>query len=238
MTGLAFGWAVSAAVLLVIAALLGGVIGRGPTGILIDTRGRYSLTQLQLTLWTLVVVSMLSGLVWGRLTGGFPTDAFGFNIPGELLAVLGISIGSAASSTVVKAYKDTVTPRSIAASDSLIDSPHFAQIFLEEEGPMADKVVDITKFQNFWFTILLVFGYVALVIATIHKVKSIGDFVLPGFSQTFVLLLGISHAGYVAGKIPTSSQPAAGLAFNQLADYRADPSNVPSVAAPRRAPRH
>jgi hypothetical protein len=137
---------------------------------------------------------------------------------------------------VVKSYKDSIAPDSVAASYEDIDSPFFAQIFLQEDGPMADRVVDVTKFQNFWFTIILVSGYVALVITTIRS-TSVADFLLPGFSQTFVTLLAISHAGYIAGKIPTASQPAAGLRFSQLAAYLTGQSPLPHVAFPRRPPR-
>lgn len=235
MEGFFIAWALSAGVLLLVAAYLGGfVIKRGPLGVLIDTRGRYSLTQLQLVLWTLVIIPLISGLYWARLFGGDGSGALTFNIPGELLAVMGISVGSTASAVAVKSYKDNTTPASIAASADDVDPAHFAQVFLEEEGPMADQVVDIGKFQNFWFTLVLVVGYVALVINDAQGASAIANFTLPGFSTTFLTLLGISHAGYLAAKVPTSG-PAAGLSVSSLRTYQLT-GTPPSGLVARRAP--
>ncbi len=71
--------------------------------------------------------------------------------------------------------------------------PRPAQLFLEEEGREADQVVSITKFQNFVFTLVVAFAYVVLTI------KAQDYPVLP---QQVLWLIGISHAGYVAGKVP------------------------------------
>jgi len=228
-------WAVSAAVLLVVAAILGMVIHRGILGVLVDTRGRYSLTQLQIVLWTMVIVPLISGLFWARLAAGPASTALNFDIPGELLAVIGISVGSTASSITVKSYKDSTSPGSVAASAPGVDPPRLAQVFLEEEGAMADKVVDIGKFQNFWFTLILVVGYVALVISDAQSASSIAKFTLPGFSTTFVALLGISHAGYLAAKVPGRGA-AAGLNVTSLRTYQLTGAQPPVGFQPRKAP--
>jgi hypothetical protein len=69
---------------------------------------------------------------------------------------------------------------------------------------MADKVIDVTKFQNFWITLILVGAYVVLAVATISSLSDIGQLMsLPGLSANLVSLLAISHAGYLAGKIPS-----------------------------------
>jgi hypothetical protein len=236
VTALYVAWAITALVLLIVAGILGHTVGRGPAGLLIDTRGRYSLTQLQIVLWTLVVVSLISGLFWARLVNGHISNPLDFTIPGELLAVLGISVGSTTAALAVKSYKNTTQPSTIAASDPAVDAPRFAQVFLEEQGPIADKVVDVAKFQNFWFTMLLVVGYVALVIHTGQSAASVATFTLPGFSTTFVTLLGISHAGYLAAKVPGGNDPSAGL--NLAALHTSQRTGIaPEVAIPRFAPR-
>ncbi len=209
MAWVLWGWVIAAALLLLFAAALGlRAINRGLFGILIDQRGRYSLTQVQLVLWSIVVLSLIAGVFWGRLAGGLAQNALNFTIPTNLLLVLGISVGSAAATTVIKAQKDSSTPDTIAAShpDLLISPPPFAQVFLVEEGAMADKVIDVTKFQNFWITLILVGAYVAQSVSYVLGLSAIADLTtLPDFSQNFVTLLGISHAGYIVGKIPNQA---------------------------------
>jgi hypothetical protein len=129
-------WIISAALLLALAAWPGGRYVRtaGVFGILIDSRGRFSLTHLQLILWTLVVLPLVAGVFFGRLWAGVD-DPLGFNIPPELLGVLGISVGSAVTASAVKASKDLRVPDRVKASiaGSANDSPRFGQVLLIEE---------------------------------------------------------------------------------------------------------
>jgi hypothetical protein len=217
MSAVTTAWAISAAVLLLGSAAAGLLVRdrglNGPSrllGILIDDRGRYSLTRFQITLWSILVISVVAGLFYGRLASGSAATALDFKIPPELLAAMGISAGSAAAATAVKASKNATRPEAVAASGPQ-DLPRWTQMLLREEGSNADKVIDIAKFQNFWITIFLVGAYTLLVGAAISKAKTVGDFVLPGFSATFLTLLGISHAGYIAGKLPNPSGIPDGL---------------------------
>jgi hypothetical protein len=123
-------WAISAAVLLGLAALLGSLLPRGRLGaepsvlsILIDQRGRYSLSHFQIFAWTIVVLSLISGVFWGRLLLNAQV-ALSFTIPGQLLTVLGISAGSAVLATTVKSAKDNspAASQNVAASGTA-DSP-------------------------------------------------------------------------------------------------------------------
>lgn len=201
-------WAGAALVMLFAAAYLGANVRGSVLGVLIDTRGRFSLSHFQMVLWTLLALSLIAGVAAGRLLAGIP-DALSFSIPTTLLAVMGISIASTASAIVVKSAKDVQAPERIAASDAS-DRPRFSQIFLVEEGEFADKVIDITKFQNFWFTLILVAAY------AVFAAKRIGELgtamtALPDFNETLVLLLGISHAGYLAGKMPARPGNPEGL---------------------------
>lgn len=203
-------WGISAAVIAALAAFLGRKVtapGGGWLGILIDNRGRFSLTHFQLALWSLVVLSLVSGLFWGRLIEGGDIDPLGFSIPAEVLGLLGISLGSGIASSVVKAGKDQTVPERIAA-----DSPHLSQMFMIEEGTFADKVVDISKFQGFVVTLILVIAFVVQAIDQIDSAKEAAEIALPTFSPTFLTLLGISHAAYVGGKLaPHEGTPPTGL---------------------------
>jgi len=109
VTTLYAAWAISAGVLLLLAIAFGVGVRASSVGILIDQRGRYSLTQLQIVLWTIVVISLISGVFWARLFDD-ATTALDVSIPGELLGVLGISVGSTVAAMVVKAEEGRVPP--------------------------------------------------------------------------------------------------------------------------------
>ena len=233
MTSLYAAWGVSAAVLILFAIIFGVLCRHGFAGILVDNRGRYSLTHLQIVLWSIVVLSLISGVMWGRLLDSKSKNPLDFEIPTELLTVMGISLGSAAAATTIKVQKDLSHPERIAASNDA-DRPRFAQMLFLEEGDLADQVVDVTKFQNFWLTIVLVVAYVGLAIRTFSSgaLGSPGEITtLPVLSGTMVALLGISHAGYVAAKLPNRPGSPQGLTV-QLRSVGAVPrSPVPAAGA-------
>ncbi|MFI5531774.1 hypothetical protein ACIA8O_24895 [Kitasatospora sp. NPDC051853] len=206
-------WVISAALGVLLAIGLGVTIGRGPLGILIDRRGRYSLTHLQVVLWTLVVVSLIAGVVMGRLVEGVE-DALDLTLPAQVLGVLGISVGSAVTAKVIKTNADVRRADVVAASSrKLKDPPRLAQVVLVEEGPLADRLVDVAKFQNLVFTVVVLAGYVGAAVVHLRSAANPAAVTsLPDFSSTFVTLLGISHAGYLTGKaVPSGETPAAGL---------------------------
>ena len=201
-------WLVSAVVILAFAAWLASVVKRS---ILIDSRGRYSLTHFQVVVWTVVVISLIMAMIAARVVAGI-ADALGFAIPEQLLIAMGISLGAGATATAIKAGKNDTEPARIAASNN-DDRPRFAQVFLLEEGDQADKVVDVTKFQNFLLGLVVVIGYIVLMINT-NWGKEVKDVTLPSFSGTLLTLLGISHAGYLAGKLPDQSGTPNGLTLD------------------------
>jgi uncharacterized membrane protein len=225
-------WAVSALAIAALAALLGFAVtpGRGIFGILIDHRGRYSLTHFQIVMWTIVVLSLISGVFWGRLVAGLD-DPLEFSIPDEVLGLLGISLGSTVAATAVKSAKDATEPNRIAASNAL-DPPRPAQLFLLEEGVNADKVIDVSKFQNFIITVVLVVAYVALAIEAIDQAGSAEALTaLPTFSGTFLVLLGISHGAYVIGKLPAQAGDAPGITVATRSATTAPPNFTPRNSA-------
>jgi hypothetical protein len=203
-------WGGSAVVLIALALLVGHAVTQQWLGLLIDSRGRYSLTHLQLSLWTIVILSLLAGVFFGRWQHN--VDPLGFSVPAVVLGLLGISVGSAVTVTAAKVAKNTTRPANVAAAAPGPWRPSLIQIFLQEEGTYADQVIDITKFQNFVITVVLVLAYIGL---AVHTITAAGDAskvtALPGFSGTFLVLLGISHAAYLAGKLPSPDGQPAGL---------------------------
>lgn len=194
-------WAITAVVLIVCAGLVGRQgKHKSWTGILIDERERYSLTHLQIVLWALVMLSLLAAIFLARLIGGTsPGDALAIRIPSELLTLAGISSGSAVITTAIKSQPDR-TAAIRAAMKKRGEAPHFSQVFMVEEGPSMDQVVDVTKFQNFFLTLIAVGAYVVMAASELAGTAVPSGF--PGFTQDVLWLIGISHAAYVGGKFP------------------------------------
>lgn len=110
-------WAIVAAVaVLVVAAAVGFFSGKGVFGALVDGRGKYSLSRLQVLLWTAMIVGGYFGIA-------FPKEGF-VDIPSEVLGLLGITLGSTVVSTAIMANqmlaghteRDEQRSREIAAS--------------------------------------------------------------------------------------------------------------------------
>jgi hypothetical protein len=227
-------WAVMAVVMVVVAVVVSRRIGRGALGVLVDSRGRYSLSQLQVVSWSVVLLSLLAGVFAGRVAAG-AADPLTFRLPPELLGALGITIGSAFTALAVKASKDDTRPETIAANDAGLE-PRLAQIFLVEQGEQADKAIDVTKYQNFWITLLVLVGYVSTVVSAVGRSDSLADFDPPGFSGTLLALLGISHAAYIAGKLPNHSGVPDGPTVLSVTDPQrvaGDPLLAAKEATPR-----
>src|SRR5262249_35289596 len=81
--------------------------------------------------------------------------------------------------------------------------PHFSQVFMQEEGAQIDQVIDVAKFQNFILTLALGITYVVL----LWQLPKPGypNLDLPQGQGNILWLLGISHAGYLGGKLPTKA---------------------------------
>ena len=209
-------WLISALVCVVIAGWIGRrvkYLGPGGVekdgwvlGILIDERQRFSLTHLQTVLWTLVFLSLVMAIFLARFLDGTPNDALSIRVPQEILTLIGISAGSAVVATAIKSPRsDEIRARAKAkildASVTVKPHSHFSQVFMVEEGELTDKVVDVTKFQNFFLTLIAVGAYIALAFSVLGAAQEAPSG-LPGFSQDLLWFIGISHTAYVGGKIP------------------------------------
>ncbi len=187
-------WIIVGIILLVFAGFFGKA-GRGNVfGLLIDGRGRFSLNNLQLTMWTLLILSTVVAVFFW-----YDFDAEKLRIPTELLTLLGISVGSGAASVAVKASKDMSGAKVASGGKfgSKSINPRFSQVLKEEEGSQMDNVVDITKFQNLLITLIVGLVYIIL------TVEAEG---FPPLPEQVIWLIGISHVGYIAGKIPDRSK--------------------------------
>jgi hypothetical protein len=195
--GFHFWWGASSLALLAFAGWLGRKTRQGTLGILVDGRGRFSLTHFQIVAWTLVILSSLLGVLFAE-----KFDASKMQLSAELLGLMGISAGSTVLAAGVKGAKDAPGSSARVAragtftrttGATLEVKARLSQVWLEEEGDLADQVVSITKFQNFLFTLVVL----AVYISSAWKLGGI-----PTVPESLVWLIGISHAGYVGGKVP------------------------------------
>ena len=221
-------WLVSALVIVLLAVVVPSRLGAH--NVLRDARGRYSLSRVQMMLWTVVLLSLVSGMAFGRFAAG-QVDVAGFDIPGQVLTLLSIAIGSAVVAAAIKVVKSTTRPESVAAYPVGRERGRFVEMLTAEEGASAGRSIDLAKFQNFVITVLLLLAYVAQAVAALRAVDNpagIGG--LPAFSDTFLVLLAVSHAGYLLSKIPSpAGRPSGGTMADRLAESALEPVVKPST---------
>ncbi|HEX8865386.1 MAG TPA: hypothetical protein VF821_06970 [Lentzea sp.] len=224
-------WLVSALVIVLLAVVIPSRLGA--QSVLRDARGRYSLSRLQVMLWTVVLLSLVAGMAFGRFAAG-QVDVAGFQIPSQVLWLLGISLASGVVAAAVKVVKSTNRPEAVAAYPVGQERGKLWEMLTVEEGASAGKSIDLAKFQNFVITVLLVVLYVAQAASALKAVSNpAGIAGLPAFSDAFLVLLGVSHAAYLLGKMPSpAGTPEGGTMAERLASVasEAEVSNaVPEV---------
>jgi len=210
---------------------LGLQVTGAPLGWIAGARNTYSLSRLQMGLWTLVIVSGLIAAVvcraWGMADRASLTSAMDVYIAPEIYAVLGISYFTAAAAPAllsIKANAPTpsgkVVPASVRLGETIVPEGNIFQRPMGAIPRLGDLVqgddldtagtVDLSKVQQLLFTLLLVGTYLAMLVGWFlgkmpppeskpHGVPDHGS-VLPIFSQNFVYLLALSHAGYLGYK--------------------------------------
>ena len=105
-------WGVAIIFMFVLLALAGHEINGQWFGVLIDSRNKVSLSRLQITLWTVLVLSTYLTIALPRVSamvGDKPTldaaKALDIRFPDELIVAMGISAVSFAGSSLIKSNK-------------------------------------------------------------------------------------------------------------------------------------
>lgn len=206
-------YGVTTGVMALVAAVAGLRRSKSVWGLFIDSRDTWSLTQFQLVLWTFVIIPVLVAVVIGRATKD-PSTAWNLTVPGEIWGLLGISLGSTTLAVAIKSQKNDPPGNPLGAGDRVLartdaKNAQVSDMFAYDEGVGALSRLDVTKFQNFVFTVALVVTYLWNCMWLFAQAKSPSAITgLPAFSGVALGLLGISHAGYLTGKaIPQSGTP-------------------------------
>lgn len=200
--------------LIVLLSAIGREIKHRPGGIVIDNRNRVSLSKLQATCWTVLIMSGLITVAAIRLHRG---DASPLNIEigPDLLVVMGISAASMVAAPAILSLKadSPADPADLALAARIGDvapegkvhgrptpaQASWADIFRGDEVSNVNSP-DLGKIQQFLITGLLLVYY-AILLGRMCWEGSFADPVkLPTFDESIVWLLGISHAGYLGYK--------------------------------------
>jgi hypothetical protein len=180
--------------------LFGGlalVVGNGLTGlargVFVDERNKLSLSRVQLFLWTALVLSAyLSAALANAGLGA--TEPLAITVPEPLWLAMGVSTSSLVAAPLVL---HRAKGKAVALNTSPAESKWTDLVRAEERGFVG--VVDLGKLQLLLVTIVLVVAYAAVVgHAFIDDRQMVTS--LPRIDDAFVIMLGISHAGYLAKK--------------------------------------
>ena len=161
-------------------------------GSLVDgADGRPITSKTQWWIWTAAVIFGYVAVFVERWLRGDPSA--GIAVPQNLLLAMGFS---GASMVAAKAVTTTYVAR------GLIDKPKTSSglggILTDDDG-----VPDLGKIQNIAFTIIAVFVYMV-------RLATQGDPpVLVDIDPSLMLLMGLSHAGYLGTKLATRDTPDA-----------------------------
>lgn len=232
-------WAACLAGLLGLLALCGFETRHRAWGALIDERNRYSLSRLQMSLWTLLVLgSLYVVLMANAVRGGPHFDALQVDIDANLVLLMGFSVASfvAAPLALTRKADQTASAQELEeAGHKLMPAQRLSQPpaavgrLLVKRTPadarLADlirgedvgsaSVVDLPRVQMLLMTLVVVLAYGAAICARLGQ----GDWLLarlPDLSQTLLLLVLVSHGGYLAGKLAPAPTRSSGPAAQQM----------------------
>ncbi len=205
-------WLATFAILLLVCLAVGYLANDRKLGILIDGRNRISLSRVQWVLWFLVLFS-------AYFTGGVWDMAFGNDLPTiepNLFGLIGISSGSAiVSSLIVETKKKEPNPKGADDKTLLgridvnekVDEAAFADLYLGEEDATRTSV-DVSRLQKLITTFLLVIVYLNMLWSAFTGASHTYDaFDMPVVGTNFLVLLGASHAAYLAYKATPKAVP-------------------------------
>jgi hypothetical protein len=183
--------------------LIGIWINGRPLGVLIDARNKMSLSRLQIVLWTWLLLSAVAAV-------GFAYSTADIEMPVQVWGLLGISVGSTAGSVIVKGTKGArePAPAAVAAVPPAVRRGLLSMNAAAGDAALADlfrgdevidcRYVDISKVQMFFFTVVALMCYAGALWN--FPFESNAKVTFPDLSESVVVLLGISHAGYLTVK--------------------------------------
>ncbi len=220
-------WALALAALSSLLAVIAYGLDRQPLGFLVDERGRMSLSRLQLVAWSVLILSgywTVSAWNIGIAHAGLAAtgDQVLPTMSRDLWLLLGIVFASPLASSLILKSKTEQGP---AKQDGQSDKPGPTYVESQEVtniGPVDARTtqrawsfmdlfvgeytgnrtaVDVSRLQQFIFTLLALIAYAVLLWQMLEVRKSSTMLPsMPDLQENAVALLGLSHAAYLAAK--------------------------------------
>lgn len=185
-------WLATLGLLLGCVLVVGRLVAGDWRGILVDTRNKLSIARLQLLLWTTFVLSAWLAVVLANVAAG-AHDPLGVSVPQGLWAAMGVSTASLAAAPYVLNRQ----PGKLATNASPQSASWRDLVGDEVDG--FDHLVDLGKLQMMLVTGVLLVAYAVALADRLRRGPAVVHS-LPSVNDAFVILLGISHAGYLAKK--------------------------------------
>ncbi|HET7433123.1 MAG TPA: hypothetical protein VFN10_00275 [Thermoanaerobaculia bacterium] len=217
------------------------LITGNPWSLLLTQLNTMSLSRAQTILWTILVVGSYICLSFAHMSI--------VQIPGSVLGLIAVSVGSSVAASVVMSNKTgkDADPAEIAASQAkngegasasgtafAWSDPHYASLADMLEGDeLADAhTVDLAKVQMFFFTLAGAVVYAGMVYNSLTSAKPVTT--LPDLPQQLIILMGMSHTGYLGGKMVNRTDEAA-IAPSVQPPQPSAPAPVVTPAGPQPA---
>jgi hypothetical protein len=206
------GWVIDAIVLVALLAGVGVAIRAHPLGILIDERNKMSLSRLQMTVWTVIVLTAFAAIGLSRARNDV-ADPLAVAIPEQLLWAIGITATALVGTLAVRQVKEGANERVPRGSGFAVGpitynaaptEARWTDIFAGEETGN-EGVADLGKVQMFYFTAIAAIVYAFAVFQLLAGPTSPEGLTgLPVLSEGMIVLLGLSNGAYLVKKaLPT-----------------------------------
>lgn len=162
-----------------------------------------SLARTQFLLWTILIIFCFTTISLIKIFRGVldvPAD-----IPENLLALMGISVGATSTSAYLSGSKYAHKELTEKEKSELKKKQIWASLILENDRP------SLTRFQMLSWTVIGIIIYIGLFKGTlanlnVNDTEMLQNLTLPEIDISLVVLMGLSQGSYVAGKwiAPTS----------------------------------
>lgn len=163
-----------------------------------------SLSSAQFFLWTFVIATLFLWVCLIKLSAYIfdkGTIEFTLEIPENIFLLMGLSGITAVASKGASIYKYGIDKKATERPKELQELP----TMLLENGKAS-----LTRYQMFFWTVISVFVYIIYFFLDLYKhLNDINNLTLPDIPLVLVVLMGISQATYIGGKlasVPTDNK--------------------------------
>lgn len=224
-------WVTVLGFLIAFSMICGAAITGRMAGVLIDSRNVMSLSRLQLLSWTLIILSAFLTVALLQVFAGDGCPEIAVTVQPEIWALLGISTTTLLASPLLLEIKAAQTPdaedlklnitnleklgdteetlgnKGLVVINKDIAKARFSDIFTGEEVGNAAHI-DIARLQMLLFTVVSIVVYAFKIGELMQFFKQGCNWSFPVLDRNMIVLIGISHGGYLMAKAAPQSSRA------------------------------